>query len=792
MTKRNGLGSTFATTHCHHWQRLGLFAALLIMLLATGIWQWQQGARVQSNILAMLPKVDEQPLTQAAIKRVESQLEDRVYFALIAANETQAVAAGKQFITDLTKLGGFIDIKSAAMDDASALNKFYFPHRFKLLTDEQLAQFEQHGMAAWLNHAQQQIYSAFGYANSALLANDPLLLYPDNLKQLAPQSQLQINNGILLSPTDDKQIAAIVSAKGSQSAFNPQAQTKQLTSIEAAKSRLPADIKVIAAGALFHASHATSQAKAEVSTLGLASLIGVIALAYLAFRSIMPLLIAATTLTVSFVSAFVVTLTLFGEIHLLTLVFGTSLIGVAIDYCFHFYCERLNQNSALPQQAIKAILPAISLALVTTLLAYIAIGLTPFPGMQQVASFCGAGLLSAYLTLVLAYPTLAASRLPNRDKPLKQAQQYLSWIKHTAARLSIAQRQGLALLAVIAIALPLSQLTSNDDIRALQTVNPQVMAQEQQVRHLLSGGTDNQFILVSGANEQQLLRHLDQLEPVLSQAQTQGWLGNYVNLGRFIPSHQRQDNNYLNQQVVYQQLADILDTLGLNQALASELQQQYRNAKSQYIEPDAFFASSAGQMLAPLWITPSAEHPQEYGAIVLLGGIRDLPALSQSLTQVNAAILVDKVADISTVMGHYRQLTLLLLAIALTIAAALFCIRFGIKNGLLVVAVPLLAILTTLSVLALVNAPLTLFHALALILVFGIGVDYGLFFAASSHKNSVMMAVTLSACSTMLAFGLLAFSQTPAIHAFGFTLLLGIAFAFVLSPLPYIFARNMK
>ncbi|MGL6012296.1 MAG: MMPL family transporter, partial [Shewanella oncorhynchi] len=174
----------------------------------------------------------------------------------------------------------------------------------------------------------------------------------------------------------------------------------------------------------------------------------------------------------------------------------------------------------------------------------------------------------------------------------------------------------------------------------------------------------------------------------------------------------------------------------------------------------------------------------EHGAIVLLGGIKQIDALKTRFAHDESVQLIDKVADISAVMGHYRLLTLKLLALALGIALLLFSLNFGIKKATVVVAVPALAALLTLATLGLTGSPLSLFHALALSLVFGIGIDYSLFFASAQHHGkAVMMAVFMSACSTLLAFGLLAFSQTQAIHYFGLTLSLGIGLTFLLSPL---------
>jgi predicted exporter len=43
-------------------------------------------------------------------------------------------------------------------------------------------------------------------------------------------------------------------------------------------------------------------------------------------------------------------------------------------------------------------------------------------------------------------------------------------------------------------------------------------------------------------------------------------------------------------------------------------------------------------------------------------------------------------------------------------------------------------------------------------------------------------AIVLGAASTLLAFGLLALSSTPALHAFGMTMLSGVGAVWVLSP----------
>ncbi|GCF91699.1 MMPL family transporter [Shewanella sp. M-Br] len=783
-------------------------AIWLLLMLSASLWTlqlWQNGARVQSDILAMLPHLQQDKLTERALNQVEATLADQVYIALVAKDETTAIAAAKLLMQKLEadlvargKQGALTDIRSADMQLGEALGQYYFHHRFKLLTAPQAEALATKDIGNLIEAATAQLYNAFSYANSNLLAQDPLLLFPANLLALAPSSKVRTSQGILLANQGDN-VAAVVMAKGRESAFNPNAQLAQMTALTAAldavKQSYP-DINVLKAGALFHAIAATQTAKSEISILGLASLLGVIALVWLAFRSVMPLLLAIVTISSGLLLAVTFTLSVFGELHLLTLVFGTSLIGIAIDYSFHFYCERLSDTERSAQATVAYIFPTVTLAFITSALAYVGIGLAPFPGMQQVAIFCAAGLLGAYLTLILAYPLLAGSRLPSGSRPLALAGTYLSSLTQLSKRFTTPLGMGMfALVIVVWCLVGVTKLTVDDDIRHLQQSPASVTEPENQLRQLLSGGTDNQFLLVRAASEEALLQQLERVSPLLDAAIANQELGNYVSLSRYLPSHQRQDTAYRLQGEIYQtQIDTVLTNLGLDENLKPELQASYLAAKEQYIAPADFFKLEAGKQLAPLWLAPNSKATDydalndgasaEHGAIVLLGGIQQIDALKARFAHDESVQLIDKVADISAVMGHYRLLTLKLLALALGIALLLFSLNFGIKKAAVVVAVPALAALLTLATLGLTGSPLSLFHALALILVFGIGIDYSLFFAsAQNHGKAVMMAVFMSACSTLLAFGLLAFSQTQAIHYFGLTLSLGIGLTFLLSPL---------
>ena len=778
--------------------RFYIWLLLTALTICLGAFFVHQGAKVQYDILAMLPNLHENRLTAKALDVVETKLANQVYLGIVSTDKTNAIAAAKRTMALLSQSSvkhqnAFINISSAPQNFADKLGRFYFSHRFHLLTPQQQQSLESNNLNDLISQTQQSLYSGFGFANSQLLEQDPLLLFPDYMLQLATKQRLTAEQGILLADTKDGFIA-VVQAKGRESVFNPTTQQYQLKSINSTLQQLNAEypnIKVLKAGALFHAAYATDNAKFEISIIGVGSMLAIVLLILVVFRSAMPITMTLLTMASGFLWATVLTVGIFGELHLMTLVFGSSLVGIAIDYTFHYYCERMSKPKSTALETINTISPAITLALITSILAYLSLGFTPFPGMQQVATFCVGGLIGAYVTLLFAYPLLAkfspkkASRFPLAQKYLNSIDAFVPVLSKTTALIKCSV---IAVIIIFSIG-GLSLLSSNDNIRNLQQAPLSITQPEVQLRQALSGGVDNQFLLVKANNPQVLLQRLHQLAIPLQQAINAGNLSQYTSLADYIPSASEQAKNYQLQQKVYgKSLAGTLSKIGLPSSLAEHLTSSYQQQR-QSITLDNFSMIEDNE-LALLYIKPSTNNSQ-YAAIVMLSGIHNIAQLKQNFKSYSFVKLVDKVGDISNVMSHFRVLTMSLIGLALIIAMVVFIVHFGFKLGVMVVSVPALSIVLTLVFLGYAHSPLTLFHALGLLLVFGIGIDYALFFAKNQHGDSaVMTAVTLSAISTLLAFGLLSLSAMPAIHYFGLTIAFGIGLAFLLSPLIRIITRK--
>src|SRR4030095_8005722 len=146
----------------------------------------------------------------------------------------------------------------------------------------------------------------------------------------------------------------------------------------AAHKSLP-HVEVVAAGVILYAAAAGAQASLELSTIGFGSILGILVLMWVTFHSLKPIALVMLSIGIACLGALSICWLLFERIHLLTLVFGPSLIGGAQDYGTYFLCNRIAAD-AQPfdsWQLLRRLLPALVLTLVTTVIGYMGLAVTP-------------------------------------------------------------------------------------------------------------------------------------------------------------------------------------------------------------------------------------------------------------------------------------------------------------------------------------------------------------------------------------------------------------------------------
>ena len=179
----------------------------------------------------------------------------------------------------------------------------------------------------------------------------------------------------------------------------------------AAGAATTAPVEIIASGAIQHASAAAERARHEVATFGTLESIAVVVLLLVVFGSMRPLLLGVLTLSFAITAAFTVVRIVFGEVHILALVFGSSLIGSVIDYSIHFFADRFRDPTQWTPARPSATWGRRSCSVLRP--RWSATGCWPrcrFRASKQIAVFCMTGLVSGCGCVLCLYPVLAQMR----------------------------------------------------------------------------------------------------------------------------------------------------------------------------------------------------------------------------------------------------------------------------------------------------------------------------------------------------------------------------------------------
>jgi predicted exporter len=781
------------------------WALVVCVLLAhNGYLLLQKRIVPDTDILALLPVQQRDPVLQRSFTQMVEASQQRVIVLVGAPDWDDAKRAADAYGAVLAHTNLVQPDRLSGTNQDDLLAPFQ-QHKLTLLTGEQEQQLATQAAQFWLDSALRKLYGAFDGPRLGAFRDDPFGLFTGWALERAQESPVRPRDGRLFVADAERQYVLLV-LNLTQPAFSMAAQETVLPLLaqakDAAASAAPG-VQVIQAGVILHAGAASSQASGEMSTIGVGSLVGIVLLIWLTFHTLRPIGLILLSIVVGFLGSLSVCLLLFERIHLITLVFGASLIGVAQDYGIYFLCNRLGCDPKLSSSALlKRLLPGLCLTLMAAVIGYLGLALTPFPGLRQMAVFSALGLIFAWLTVVCWFPLLVG---PGTLQEGKLAQRYGAalayWPRLQKNRSTLA-----ALLVFIVIAgFGIARLGVNDDIRLLQTPSKQLVSDQIQLSTLLDAPTPVQFYLVRGATSEIVLQREEALKKRLDPLVAAGRISGYQALSNWVPSNktQRERTALIESRLLFDggpltQLAKAIDEDDVWVAATRD----HLRASGALLTPQQFLAAPASAPWRHLWLGQVSDDNSNpdgnagngtpvHASIVALRGLghAGLPLLAHAADGLDGVQWVDKVAEISSVLGQYRQMMGAVVLGAYLMVYALLYRRYRAKTWR-VLAPGIMASIATLALLGLAGQDLQLFHLLALMLLLGIGVDYGIFMQerapadASQARAQAMqwLAVGLSAASTILSFGLLGLSQTPALHAFGSTMFIGTALVWLIVP----------
>lgn len=751
-------------------------------------WQTSLGFPLETDILKLLPQTQADPLTEQAYRQFESAAGRKTVFMVGHADGKVAKKGAEQLFSAMNNSGLFSEISYRIQPErAEKTYQIYSPHRHSLLSAEHREALLKDRPDLLSQQALKTLTSPIS-VSSASLTDDPLFTFLEFLKELQSQAgSFTIEGDLLLADFQDKKYVILVGAL-EDNAFSLSAQSRFKAFDNQArltlKSTDPA-LELLSAGVIHHAIAGTDSARQDISTIGLGSLLGLILLILLAFRSLNPLWVSVIPILAGCTAALCACIWIFGNVHLFTLVFGSSLIGVSIDYSFHYLAERQSAGPDWdPQLGLKHILPGVTLGLLTSLAAYLALAVAPFSGLQQIAIFSAVGLLSAFLTVVLWYPIFLKKGV-QRHKSITflLSQSYVElWQRHKPRHWPF----GCVMIGLALTAYLFTHLAADDDIRSLQSSPERIVSEENLVKDIVGTSSGSQFFVVRGATEDEVLTTEERLTEILDEQVQQQYLKRYRAISKVLPSPSRQKENYrlLQKQVLSPNsvLVSYLEEMEFEQEIIDNYRLAFQDDQKPVLTVNQWLESPLKDLYAALWMPGNDEG--EHASIVILDGVKDVQHFQTLAEQIPQATFVSRADDISGVLKTYRELSSWLVAAAYGTIFLMLLFRYPWRLALTVILPPLIAGLAAVAVSTVLGVTLNLFNTLALVLVLGIGIDYTIFFAEqTADKATTMHAILLSAVTTILSFGLLALSGTPVISSFGLMVFVGIVVSLLLSPL---------
>lgn len=756
------------------WVAILLAAAVTIVSL-TANEKW-----LKSNVFELLPAADYDPLTDIATQTVDRELGTRLLFFVGHSNRDIAKAAADALGQKMREHALIASVTTQVDEEKySKIASFYHPYRRQILSERQLARVIEDA-AGIERSAIATMYSPFGGGSG--LAMDPFFLFADSLQALQPPgTSLNLDDSYLWAEQDGRDYIFVMASLTSPtlSIAEQESLAKYLNAAMASARSSEPGLDFLKTGFSFYAHEATKSAKGEVSTIGVGSLIGLLLLVIATFRSFRPLSLIVISILSGCLVALAATLAVFGYVHLFTLVFGASLIGVSVDYSFHYVTDdAFGGEDWTPQKGLRNIFMGITLGLLTSILAYLALTVAPFPGLQQLAVFSTAGLIGAYLTLICVCGFWRSRMVVNTGSLiLRGADRYLGLWQRSRTRFHYFLIGALAII----IALAWQTIEINDDVTVLQAQSVELKRQETAIQQLLGIAQAGTFLLVSAPSDEELLQLEEDVRTKLDRMIKTSALTGYQAMSRWVPTQARQVRSYSAYvELVRSRLPTYFESLGVDKDTTDNTIAQL-SEEMQLLDVATWLDHPASEDFRSLRLDVPGKGS---ASIVLLYGVQELDGLSALALDYPSVTVVNKARELSGLFGLYRARVAQVLAAAYLIILAGLAMRYGLRQAAVLLIPPIFAGLLALIVISAMGETLNLFNFLAMILVLGIGIDFTLFLAeARGELTSTIFAITLSALTTMISFGLLALSSTYAVHSFGMTVLVGIACAYLLCPL---------
>ena len=732
------------------------------------------------------------------IEQLESGLPARTLLMAIEGGDAKQRADASRALTQALRASGlFEQVQNGGAESWSQVGGWLFDHRYALSPAVDAQRFTPAGLRDALGETLSLLGTPAGNRIKPLLERDPTGEITRIAESLIPASAPRSEEGVWVSRQQTGAVPrALLVAISQAPGANLDAQQAAINQVRASFASGPGQgLTLKMSGAPLFAVDSRAQIEREVHWLAMAGTVLMCSLLLLAFASWSALGVALLPVATGVLVGIAAVSLVFGGVHGITLGFGTTLIGEAVDYAI-YYLIQARAGGAV--QWLRSGWPTVRLGLLTSLCGFAALLFSGFPGLAQLGVFSVAGLLGAATFTRFVMPVLMPQGA--RGAGLRQ---HLGRLATLAVGWLPCLRWPLLALGVAA-ALLLMQRGDlwRADLSSLSPVSKEALDLDASLRADLSAGDARALVVVQGADLQAVLHRAESTALLLDPLVERGVIGGYDSVARWLPSlltqHQRRaslpaagDLRAALQEatrggpLTAERLAPFLAEVEQARQRAPLDIESLRAAGLSALIDALLLRRKDGSWVALLPLQPVAER-------------LDTEAVRQALKGDAQVQVIEIGAELKRLYSHYlgeAQAQALLggLGVVLLIAFTLRSAR-----RVLAVCQPLaLSVLLTLGLLTLLEVPLGILHLVGLLLVVAVGSNYALFFdmlrrdATAEHPPDpdTLASLLLANLTTVLSFGLIALSSIPALSAIGRVVALGALLALLLSA---VFAPRLR
>lgn len=705
------------------------------------------GGALDTDIQSLLPAQALKPPVREAMVQAGAAASSRVAMLVSAPTPEKAQAAAADLSRRLKDSGVFID----SAIDGEQTGRWLFAGRNQLRCEPTPEQFDAAVAEGVVQSSLVQLYSPVAPISGDMLQRDPFLLTLRLTGCLLPTTGFG-------APSEDGSV--LVSGRLTGSAFRLDTQGRFTEVVEAWRQTHESEgVTIARAGAAFHAEDGARHARKDISTVGVASTLGIVLLLLVVFRRFRALPLTILVVGAGYLGSLAAVLAVFPTVHMLTFVFGSAFVGVTADYAIYYLATGPMTGWQSKAERHRLVFRPVTVCMVTSAMGFGCLGLFGVPIFSQMAVFAVGGLLSAWACAFLVVPLFDPAVSPQRAERFAAV-----WAKLEAlrARLTLNAWGVSAFLILFAIGgvWTITHTATLDDVRRFQARSPTLVAEEEAVRKASGVGFSPNFLLSWGQGADAAKASEASVMAALPPEARAGILAP----GRFDPSlaERKATQERVRTQLIDAHLPARAALLGIPQAELKPFEVP-PNAKL----PDwiAGLGGQAGQLNYLIAPVPEAAAP---AVIAVTKGRAD-------------AAYVDPANAYSDAFGAYRRLAGWAVVAAFGAIGVILVAVYRRLSSLSVLIAPALGVAGGIIAASLLGTPLSFFSMMGAFVVVGTGADYSILrYEAAIGKRSPLagLPILITALTAILSMGLLSLSSTYPVRAFGIAVAAGLAISY--------------